>query len=272
MSKFYLRFWISLLVANGFDSIFSVEKPIVVLVASYNNQLFAKKNITSILEQDYENFRVIYIDDASDDKTLNEVTRALKDHPKKSLFEIYHNHLKLGAMQNHYMAISKCKKNEIMVILDGDDWFFSSQSLKIINACYENEDTWLTWGSYIEYPSGEIGNLSKPVSKSLLLEGKLRQQTWTTSHCRTFYAGLFQKVKKEEFMMDGKFFSSGCDLAEMFPMLEMARERAKFIPDLLYVYNKSNPISDSIIHAKDRDEIVKIIRRRPALNRLNHFN
>ena len=39
------------------------------------------------------------------------------------------------------------------------------------------------------------------------------------------------------------------DTALMIPMLEMARERHLFIPDILYVYNTTNTISD---HRVDR--------------------
>lgn len=40
------------------------------------------------------------------------------------------------------------------------------------------------------------------------------------------------------------FFDVTRDQAMMFPMLEMAAGRIKFIPEVLYLYNQSNPLND----------------------------
>ena len=45
------------------------HKPFVVIVPSYNNSEWVERNLRSIFEQKYDNFRVIYIDDASTDGT-----------------------------------------------------------------------------------------------------------------------------------------------------------------------------------------------------------
>src|SRR3989304_6153185 len=45
------------------------EKPIVVVIPSYNNKQWYQKNLDSVLTQNYHNFRIIFIDDASPDGT-----------------------------------------------------------------------------------------------------------------------------------------------------------------------------------------------------------
>ena len=45
------------------------EKNFVFIVPSYNNSEWYIKNISSIFNQNYSNYRVIYIDDASTDNT-----------------------------------------------------------------------------------------------------------------------------------------------------------------------------------------------------------
>jgi hypothetical protein len=45
-------------------------------------------------------------------------------------------------------------------------------------------------------------------------------------------------------MYQGKFYQMTWDKAMMIPMIEMAGERYKYIPEVLYVYNNSNPIND----------------------------
>ena len=50
-----------------------IERPIVVIVPSYNNYKWCNSNIDSVLNQNYNNYRVIYINDCSSDET-GEVT------------------------------------------------------------------------------------------------------------------------------------------------------------------------------------------------------
>jgi len=267
MFRFFLLLSISLVSSIGLTA----ENPIVVIIASYNNQAYARKNILSVLNQNYNNYRVIYIDDHSQDKTLYELTYAIKDHPKKDLVQIFRNNKNLGAMENHYNAVKRCKSHEICVILDGDDWLSSEESLAILNRYYQNYNCWMTWGSYLEFPEMKKGIYSKPVEAIDLIQAKLRKKHWQTSHLRSFFAGLFQKIKKEDLQMDGKFFSVCCDVAEMLPMLEMAREKALYIPDILYIYNKMNPISDSIVHHERREKVLKKIAESHIYEKINHF-
>ena len=46
-----------------------------IVVPSYNNEQWVEPNIASILNQTYDNFDVLYIDDASTDSTLQQVRR-----------------------------------------------------------------------------------------------------------------------------------------------------------------------------------------------------
>lgn len=55
------------------------EKNISVIVPCYNCEKYIKENIESILNQTYEKFEVIYIDDGSEDNTL----KILKEYEKK---------------------------------------------------------------------------------------------------------------------------------------------------------------------------------------------
>ena len=44
------------------------EKPFVVVIPSYNNTKYCEQNLLSVLGQEYTNFRVIYLEDASTDE------------------------------------------------------------------------------------------------------------------------------------------------------------------------------------------------------------
>ena len=53
------------------------EKKIVIVTCSYNNCLYYKWNLDSILSQNYHNYEVIYVDDNSTDSSLELVTEYL---------------------------------------------------------------------------------------------------------------------------------------------------------------------------------------------------
>ena len=77
-----------------------------------------------------------------------------------------------------------------------------------------------------------------------------------TSHLRTWKYGLWQKVNKERSFLepnvidDKNHFANCWDLAYMFPLLELAGSRISFISDVLYVYNRQNPLNvDKLDHS-----------------------
>lgn len=243
----------------------SAEKPFVIVVASYNNEKFVEKNIRSILIQKYRNYRVVYFDDASTDHTYEKVAYLLKNSHLKSKFRLISNSRNKGAMHNHYSAISSCKESEIVVILDGDDWFAHDGVLSHLNQVYQDPNTWMTWGTYETYPAHNRVLSSKIANMATI---DFRKSPWVTSHLRSFYAGLFHKIKREDFYYEGYFLQTACDLAEMFPMLEMAREHAIYIPQILYIYNFENSISDHTIKPLLQTKMTSYIRSKQPYRKL----
>jgi len=43
---------------------------------------------------------------------------------------------------------------------------------------------------------------------------------------------------------DGEYYSMAGDFAFMFPMLEMAGDRFEYIPNVMYVYNRTNVLAE----------------------------
>lgn len=219
------------------------ERHIVVVTCSYNNAAYYQWNLDSIFSQGYKNFHLIYIDDCSSDKTCELVKKYIVEHNCADRVILLHNESRRRALANLYYAIHTCKPTDIVAILDGDDRFFHANVLKRINSAYANSNTWLTYGQFVEYPSGRMGFCS--AYPQHIVSGMLfRYHPDTPSHLRTFYAGLFHKIRKEDLMFQGDFFSTTYDLAIMFPMIEMARRHFIFIPEVLVEYNGANPIND----------------------------
>ncbi len=243
-----------------------LEKPIVVLTTSYNNQKWLEKNVLSILNQKYSNYRVIYVDDCSKDGTADLVEELVKKSKQEFRFTLIRNPERKGALENIYNAVHSCMDDEIIVSLDGDDWFPDNLVLNKINRAYTYYDIWLTHGTLIEYPSGHMG-WSIPIPKRNVYLNSFRDFR-CPSHLRTFYAWLFKKIRKGDLMYEGKFFPMTWDQAMMFPMIEMAGERHGFINDIVYVYNVENAINDNKVNAKLQNDLEAYIRAMPAYSRL----
>ncbi|MCI5051712.1 MAG: glycosyltransferase family 2 protein [Simkaniaceae bacterium] len=220
------------------------QKPFVIIVPSYNNAEFVEKNLSSILEQEYSNFRVIYIDDCSTDATYKKAAQVVRRYNAEGKVKLIRNKRNFGSMANMYNAVHSCKNEEIVAVVDGDDWLSYVHVLRDLNAYYQNDDVWMTSGNYLEYPEYVEGQ-NQPFDLKTLKSASVRRKSWQTSHLRTFYAGLFKRIRIEDFLYQGNFFPVSADVAAMLPMLEMAREHAYYIPDILYMYNTSNPICDA---------------------------
>lgn len=240
----------------------TTEKPFVILIASFNNSAYCTKNLNSVFEQHYSNYRVIYIDDASTDDTYEKVRKLIKKNHKEDKVELIRNERNLKPAENIYRGIHTCKDEEIVVLLDGDDWFAHEDVLTYLNNCYADPKVWMTYGSYCEYPSYKKGSCRGEIPKKVHAAHSYRayaQKKFVFSHLRTAYAGLFKKVRMEDLLREGKFLSCSGDQAFMIPLAEMAAEHAIHIKDILYIYNRKNPINDDKIYLQEQIDCARYI-------------
>jgi glycosyltransferase involved in cell wall biosynthesis len=191
------------------------------------------------------------VDDCSTDKSVETIEQEIGEDSK---FMFIKNEERKLALRNIYEAIERSNpdKEDVIITLDGDDWFATKNTLEILNTRYEESDCWLTYGSYMEYPSKNRGKFSREIPKEIIDSNTFRESEWMSSHMRTFKYKLWKKIKKEDFLEeDGRFCDGAWDMIFMFPMLEMAAHRSKFIKDILYVYNRNNPLNeDKVDHPK----------------------
>lgn len=227
------------------------KKRIVVLACSYKNSKWYRWNLDSIRTQDYDNFHLLYIDDCSPDGTGQLVQDYIDEYDMHDRVTLVRNAERMGAMYNQYHGIhTYCNDDDIIVICDGDDRFAHSGVLSYVNKVYNDPNVWLTYGQFKEYPSGAMG-FCIPMPKWVVNNNAFRKFTHIPSHLRTFYAGLFKRVKVEHFMMNGEFLKMAPDIAAMMPMIEMARKgHFKFIPKVLLEYNAANDLNEHKISKK----------------------
>lgn len=261
------------LLLSLFLTIFDVcatDKKIVIVIPSYNNSEWYKWNLDSVFNQTYQNWRIIYTDDCSCDGTGDLVEAYIKQQGFEHKVTLIKNQVRKKALENLYTMIHDCSDDEIVAILDGDDALADPQVLEYIHQLYSTRDIWITYGQYQEWPTGAIG-FCQPYQKSVIKKRAFRQVFDGPSHLRTFYAGLFKKIKKEDLMYKGAFFEMTYDLAIMFPMLEMAQYRHQFVPRVLVHYNIANQINDHKVNKKKQSDLAKFIRHKPKYTALKQL-
>jgi len=243
-------------------------KKFVIVIPSYKNSCWYKRNLSSVLSQNYDKFRAIYVDDKSPDNTGNLVEEFLSAQDKKGLFKLIKNQTRVGAMKNLYDMIHSCDDDEIIVTLDGDDWLAHPNVLNKLNKVYSDEDVWMTYGSYQDHPNNSRG-CCRPFEPMVVQQNVFRRAQWRASHLRTFYKWLFAKIRQEDFYdPDGKWLDMAWDLSFMIPMLEMSGPHYRYIHDILYIYNNENPISDYKVNIKRQGFLDHFIRTKPTYKRL----
>jgi len=225
----------------------------IILTTTYNCEKFVEKSILSIMSQRFKDFKCYITDDMSTDNTVKIVKETIKNDPRFILIE---NHEKFYQPGNYEQVIRwrGVEGDEICVEVDGDDWLPNSNVFSKINEIYQDNDVWMTSGSF-KYHDGRNGFANPPSRFS-----DIRKQTFTLSHLRTWKAWLWKKILPEDLKDDdGKFWSVAGDLAFMFPMLEMSgQEHYRFLPDINYIYNESNPIND---HKINLDKVMKTVNK-----------
>ena len=98
---------------------------------------------------------------------------------------------------------------------------------------------------------------SKRIPDHIIEQQSYRKNEWMSSHLRTFRYKLWKKINKEDFINKDtdKFIKAAWDLAFVFPMLEMCGHRARYIDDILYMYNRTNPLNeDKVDHSLQLSE------------------
>jgi len=245
----------------------SAELPIVIVTASYNNAEWYKWNLDSVFDQKYENWHLIYMEDCSPDGTGVLVKEYVKERGFEAQVTVVCNDERYGAMANQYTAIHACEPAAIIVILDGDDRFAYDGVLQTVNQMYSTDDVWLTYGQFSYYPCGELGFCAS-MPTDIIERNAFREHSWVTSHLRTFYAGLFQKIKLEDLLYEDYFFPMAPDVAIMMPMLEMARDHLMFCPILMLEYNAVNPLNEHRISRDLQMKCDEIIRSRDKYEKI----
>lgn len=216
-----------------------------IITPVYNSEQWIGKCISSVKSQIHQDFLQVIIDDCSTDNTVNVIIEAIGED---SRFILIQRMKRTGIMHGHILGVNHgYREDQIIVHLDGDDWFSSDEVLSRLDKIYEDDNIFATYGSY-ETTDGtpcvcrdltkEERNSSNSIVRSFLLKG------WIFSQVRSFRAFLWESLTEEDFRsISGKYFLIA-DVAVFIPILELAGfSRVKYVPEVQMVYNRDNPLN-----------------------------
>jgi len=218
----------------------------VFIIPSYNNKDWYERNLDSVFNQEYKNFRVIYIDDCSTDNTYSYVSSYINRHKCHEKITLIRNNKRVYQTYNRYIAYNLCDDDEICIMLDGDDWLLHNRVLNILDEEYNEYNLLATYGQFKLYANNVVnksvyGILSYP--EDVVKNNKYRSYPFLAYHLRTAYSYLFKSVPIEKLKDENdEWLKRKSDEAEMLWVLEHSEGRNKNIGQPIYVYNQMNSI------------------------------
>lgn len=108
-------------------------KKFSIIISAYNIETYIERAIKSVLEQTFENYELIIVNDCSKDKTLEKIQN-FKD--ERIIVINNEKNVGLGAVRN--IGIAKAK-GEYIVHLDGDDALYENTTLEKIDKLIGND-------------------------------------------------------------------------------------------------------------------------------------
>lgn len=199
--------------------------PIVVTSTAVNAGAHALECTRSVARQTVRGWRHVYIDAASTDDTAAQAHRG-GDVDRTIVLA---RDVRLPLFANLLPVWRSLAPETVIVWLDGDDHLATDRALEVVLAAHEG-GALATYGQFV-WSDGSLG-FAAPVGPDP------RREPWRATILRTFRAGLAQAIRQEDLRQpSGELVDMACDQAVMLPVVEMAAERAMFVPQVLAVYN-----------------------------------
>ena len=199
-----------------------------IIIPNFNYEHTIEKCLSSILEQTYQNFEIIFVDDCSTDNSV-QIVKNLKSN-KIKLIELKQKRLNGGARNEAYLHLSD--DVDYVWYVDSDDWLLDKYVLEKINRKLQSNVDVLFVGmsqfrnnqlntcfipqykDKYEAIKGWSGSCGKVIRKSLATrqeclynEGTLKEDK--NQHCRIcFYMNTFSLLKEPIYVWNQSNFKS----------------------------------------------------------------
>lgn len=249
--------------------------PISVITPVYNAENYIKNCIASVAQQDYHNYMMHIIDDCSTDNTVQVAQEYIDSLPEEIRynFRLHRNKENLGAVWNQVNTIKEQCGDDIVMLLDGDDWLINDPTLfHKYNNLY-NDGAEFTYGSCWSLVDN-IPLIAQEYPPEVKANKTYRDYkfNWNMpyTHLRTFKSYLMHSylhVKGNYAFRDadGNWLKAGGDTAVFYSMIEMADpDKVICIPEIMYNYNDMNPLNDYKVNAEEQNKNAALVIGMPS--------
>jgi glycosyltransferase involved in cell wall biosynthesis len=230
---------------------------------------YVARSIASVRAQSVADWELYCTVDPCGDRTYETALAAADGDPR---VRVGRNATRRFAMENLIRAIdrSAAAPEDVIVVLDGDDWFATPDALGIIQETYARHQCWMTYGSWISDPADLEGHRAGRWPAYPDDTSDFRQAEWLATAVRTWKKWLWDLIDDRDFRdADGRYFRVSEDQAVMYPILEMCGPaRAKHIAEVLMVYNRNSPHACGLTRREEMLGNASYVRTRPPYARL----
>ena len=216
---------------------------IFVVSCNFNSGSACLKNMASVQAQTKQPKTHFFIDDASNDDTHEhlEKMRLVNRHGNIHLYKNTQRRYKIRNMHNLIENTNEIQDEDIICVLDGDDWFSDPYVLQYIYDKYDRDDFVYGYTNWTYSHDTSIRGCSSRIPNK---NWNPYSSIWITSAMSTFKAGIFRNINPDNFRdSDGNWFHMACDQAYVLPILYSLKQtdgdyrRVFFIDEPMYIYN-----------------------------------
>ena len=208
---------------------------ISVVMAVYNEEVSLTQAIESILQQTYQNFEIIIVDDNSNDNSTNIIAAYAKNDTR---ITVIHNEINMGLAESLNIGIQHTKA-EWIARMDGDDISLPQR--------FEKQMAYLQAHPDIDVLSTALIDMTpenEPFGKRSIPE-QHNQLAWRTLWASPAFHGTIM-MRKNKFLQSGGYKKGEIleDVELWSRMMQYARFAA--LPDYLYQYHRTRNEFDKI--------------------------
>lgn len=236
---------------------------------------FILECLNSIDNQNYVNYDVVIINDG--DINTNNLKKL------KTFIENRENFTILNYNDNNGPAFSKSEfikyiqnsnkysPNDIVLVVDGDDYLINNNALLILNRYYVTYKCWTTCGNYQGKWSEKMEeNFENFINKNNSERRKSKE--FSFPHPRTCKLGVLKNINTEIFKnpKTGAYIQKGTDMVMFLDVIEQCgKEKIKFVNETLYYYREHKYNSYKTITANEKEETIDYISKLPVSAEIN---
>lgn len=236
-----------------------MQRRIVVISPFWNSERFVKNTILSVAQQEYDNYVHVLIDDASTDNSYEIAKATIEQLPShlQNRFRLIRNTENRGAIANQILGVGHTTADDIVMLLDGDDWLTNNNTLfHYYNDLY-NQGYEFTYGSMWSL-ADNIPLIAQEYPADVKKNKSYREYhfNWKIpyTHLRTCLGKHFFTLEANKFKVDGQWMKSGADNPLFYELIERVDPSKVYCNrEVVVIYNDKNPLNDYKIRGGEQN-------------------